>query len=465
MTLHSQTRQTQNRQFGNTTANTTNLGIANEGSTRSTQRILIVSALVLAAISVAFTIWWYLIRVPDDVVLKVGAGPYRSDSYELMKEVAEVVERHGEGVRLEIVATKNSSENISLLNRSVLDIATIRSDTPVVSDVRLIANLFPDFFQLIARSDASINSVNDLIGKTIAVPPFGTDEFRSFWVIGDHYDLPISALKWRPMALEKAKDQLLSGKVDAIFTVRSLRDRLLLNLFEDATLKKLELEFVEIGQADAIALKRPFIQVNDVPRGAFIGAVPTPSRAKRTATVNRVLVTRGDIDNNAINELTRILFEHRLDLIIRFALASAILKPESGIGISAPLHPGAEQYFNRDQPSFIQENAEPIALVITVFAMMFSGLIALRNRLGNTQKDRMDSYNYMLLNIAETARLAKNHEEIRELKEQMFKILETVVRALDTDEVTEEGFQSFSLLWESVREVIKDRVGELEKSV
>lgn len=435
---------------------------ANAGSARSGQRMIVIGALLLAAIAVAFTVWWYLVRVPEIVVLKVGAGPYRSDSYELMKEVAEVVERHGQGVRLEIIATKDSSENISLLNRAKLDVATIRSDTPVVSDIRLIANLFPDFFQLIARSDAAISGVSDLIGKRIAIPPYGTDEFRSFWVIGDHYDLPINGMKWQPMALIKAKDQLLAGKVDAIFTVRSLRDRLLLNLYEDATLKKLKLNFIEIDQADAIALKRPFVQVANVPRGGFIGAVPTPSRAKKTATVNRMLVTRSNIDEEAVQELTRVLFEHRLDLIIRFALASAILKPESGIGISAPLHPGAEAYFNRDQPSFIQENAEPIALVITVFAMMFSGLLALRKRLGNTQKDRMDSYNYMLLDIAEGARAAKDKAEIMQLKEQMFGILEMVVKALDTDEVTEGGFQSFSLLWESVREVVKERAAELE---
>ncbi|MCF6321971.1 MAG: TAXI family TRAP transporter solute-binding subunit [Rhizobiaceae bacterium] len=435
--------------------------VANEKSARTGQRLVIGLALLLTLIAVIFTVWWYLIRVPETVVLTVGAGPYRSDSYELMKEVAEVVERHGKGVRLEIIATKDSSKNISLLNRGELDIATIRSDTPVVSDIRLIANLFPDFFQIIARRDAGIRNVGDLVGKRIALPPYGTDEFRSFWVVGDHYDLPIEGMDWRPMALEKAKDQLLSGKVDVIFTVRSLRDRLLLNLFEDAALKKLELNFVEIDQAEAIALKRPFIQVDKIPRGAFIGAAPTPRREIRTAVVDRVLVTRSEIDNAAISELTRVLFEHRLDLIIRFALASAILEPRSGVGLSAPLHDGAEQYFNRDQPSFLQENAEPIALVLTVLAMLFSGLLTLRKRMGNTQKDRMDTYNYMLLDIAEKARVAENKKEITELKDQMFKILETVVRALDTDDGTEEGFQSFSLVWESVREVIKDRLSEL----
>ena len=199
-----------------------------------------------------------------------------------------------------------------------------------------------------------------------------------------------------------------------------------------------------------------------MPLVAFVGTAPKPRWQMKTATVDRILVTREDIDVAAINEVTRVLFEHRLDLIIRFALASAILKPSESVGLSTPLHAGAERYFNRDQPSFFQENAEPIALVITIFAMAFSSLLALRNRLGNTQKDRMDSYNYMLLDIAEKARVADCADDVKVLKEKLFKILETVVRALDTDEVTEEGFQSFSLLWKSVSEVINDRALEIQ---
>ena len=126
-----------------------------------------------------------------------------------------------------------------------------------------------------------------------------------------------------------------------------------------------------------------------------------------------------------------------------------------------PLHDGALRYYNRDRPSFLQENAEPIALMVTLAAMMGSGLLALRSRLNNSQKNRIDSYNYVLLDIADRARIAQSEADIRELRDAMFKLLETVVRALDTDEVTEEGFQSFSLLFESVREAIRERLGEL----
>ncbi len=433
--------------------------IANQ--TRKTGYKYLSWMLVLFLIGSAVIGYFYLMRDEGPTTLRIASGPYQSDSYELIKEIADVVERHSDDIIVEVVVSKDSSNNISLLNRGVVDLATIRSDTPVVSNVRMVADLFPDYFQLITRSESLIYKPNDLIGKKVAIANFGTDEFRSFWVLGDHYDLPINGIKWRTMPFRQAKNALLSGEVDAVFTVRSLRDRVLLNLFEDAELKNLPLRYISLDQAAAISIKRPFLQVGHLPKGTFSGKAPIPNAHTITTTVQRVLVTRDDLEDEPIRELTRILFENRLDLIIRFALASAIKAPKSEEGLAIALHPGSEQYFNRDQPSFIQENAEPLALMVTVFAMLFSSLLALRSRFVSTQKDRMDSYNYVLLDIAEKANNATDYSEIKQLKMTLFETLEKVVRALDTDEVTEEGFQTFSFLWESVRVMLVEREKEI----
>ncbi len=439
--------------------NTTRVANQSSKSGFSYKRLswLLVILLIISTVAGYF----YLIRDQGPVTLKIASGPYRSDSYELMKEVADVISRHSEELMIEVVPSKDSSNNISLLNQGVVDLATIRSDTPVVSNVRMVADLFSDYFQLIARGESLIYTPNDLIGKKVAIANFGTDEFRSFWVLGDHYDLPINGIKWRTMSFENAKDALLSGEVDAVFTVRSLRDRVLLNLFEDAELKKFPLRFISLDQAEAISIKRPFLQVGHLPKGTFSGKAPTPRTHTITTTVQCVLVTRDDLDDGLIRELTRILFENRLDLIIRFALASAIQPPKIDEGLAIPLHEGSEQYFNRDQPSFLQENAEPIALLITIAAMLFSALLALRSRFVSTQKDRMDSYNYLLLDIAERGNKTSDLDEIKILKTSLFDTLEKVVRALDTDEVTEEGFQTFSFLWESVRVMLVEREKEI----
>ncbi len=428
------------------------------GKSRNQWILAIIGALALLVTGAVF----YLNQSPSSATLTIGSGPHRSDSYELVREIADVVSRHSDWLTISAEPTRDSSENIRRLNLREVDAATIRADTPVANDVRLIANLFPHYFQLVTRRETNIFQVTDLVGKRVAIANFGTDEFRSFWIIGDHYDLPIRAVKWSTMDFAKASEQLLSGEIDAVFTVRSLRDRLLLNLFEDAELKREKLRFIPISQAEAIAIKRPFLDVGTVPKGAFLGNGPTPSRDTITATVDRLLVTREDLDPAIIREITRVLFEHRLDLTIRFPLASAIKRPDTQQGFGIPLHDGSQQYYDRDEPSFIQENAEPLALLVTVMAMLGSSFFAIRSRWESSQKDQMDTYNYALLDIAETARETNDPDVLQDLKGKLFANLERAVIALDTDEMTEKGFQSYSLLWESVREILNDRSHELK---
>lgn len=407
---------------------------------------------------------WWLARDTGAVFLRVGTGPVGTDSYVLMREAAEVVRRHSDDLRLQAIATRDPSENISLLNSGRIDAAAIRADTPVVSDVRMVANLYSDYFHLIVNGDAPAFEIDDVPRLRIAIPQYGTDAFRSFWVIADHYDLPIERFDWTATDFATAREGLLDGGFDALFTVRSLRDRALLLLFEDAQLKSKRLRYLPIRQAEAISLKRPFLGARTIPAGALSGAGPVPARPTPTGTVERILVTREQVSADTIRQLTEILFEHRLDLTIRFALASAISAPNESAGLNIPLHDGAEQFYTRDEPGFLQENAEPIALMVTVFAMLVSALLALRSRLVASQKNRADRYNHQLLDLNARAAASASLPELAGMRSELNRILETVVIALDTDEVTDEGFQSFALLWESVRDTIRDRQSELARN-
>ena len=404
-------------------------------------------------------------REEGTVELTVAAGPRGSDSFTLMRETAAVLRRHSDELRLVVRPTRGSSRNMALLAQRRVDLATVRADTPVAEDVRAVADLFPDYFQIVTRDRLTLRSVNDLEGMRIAIPPHGTEENRAFHMLLDHYDVDARDVRWKAMPFDSAARMLLAGSIDALFTVRSLRDGGLLRLFEDASLTGRRFGFVPIRQAEAIAVKRPFIHVASIPQGVYTGSNPTPRADTQTASVTRVLVTREDVPEEAIRELARVLFGHKLDLTVRFSLAAAIAPPGGLEGTStAPVHDGAQSWFDRDEPSFVQENAEPLALGVTVLTLIISLLLGLRARLNSVQKNRLDAYNYELLELGEKARAADDIVTLDALKTTQFGILERVVRALDTDEVTEEGFQSFSLLWSGVREIIEDRRRELARA-
>jgi len=353
---------------------------ANAVSRRSSVFKRSVLLALLVAILAILATWQWISRDRPPATLTIGTGPIGSDAHILLREVAEVTERHSESLRLEIVATRDASHNIALLNARQIDAAVIRADTPVFSDIRGIVALYPDLFHLIVRQRAPARTVQQIERLSVSIPEYDTANFRSFWVIGDHYDLPIEGFDWQAEPFLTGARRLLGGEVDALFAVRSLRYRQLIRMFEDAQLTGLDLRFISIGQAEAIAVKRPFLEAAKIPEGAFTGALPVPARDTSTLAVQRLLVTREDVGEAPLRELTRILFEHRKDLTIRFALASAIARPAATGGLTVPLHDGARAFYERDEPSFVQENAEPLALLVTVLTLVVSGLFALRSR-------------------------------------------------------------------------------------
>jgi uncharacterized protein len=389
--------------------------------------------------------------------LAVGAGPRSSDSFALMREVADVVNRSSKTLRLFVRETRDPSQSVSLLNHHDVSLAVIRADTPLVSDIQMVSMLYPDYFQMIVAGDSPAYDFHQIQGLRIAVPEFGTDALRSFFTVADHYDLKFENISWKTMPFEAARKGLVAGLYDGIFTVRSLRDPSLVALFEDAQLHGKPLRYLPIAQAEAMALKRPFLRPGRIPVGTFVGVANVPASDTPTAVVDRILVARADVPEEAVRELTSFLFDHRLDLIIRFPLAASIKQPEIGQGLTTALHPGARAYYDREKPSYFQKHTDEVALGLTLMAMLGSALVALRARFSKKQKNRADKYNHQLLALSDRIAVSSALSEIDAIRSEHNQILRAIVMALDTDEITDEGFQSFSLLWESVREMLNER--------
>ena len=253
----------------------------------------------------------------------------------------------------------------------------------------------------------------------------------------------------------------MAGKTDAIFFLLSLRDPFLLRFIEETGLRNMKVRFISIDQAEAMQLKRPYLHAEKVVRGSFDGALPLPVDDLLVPSLHRLLVAGSQVNSDLINQLIETVFSNRLDLLIRMPLSSGIRDPRQTGSAGLGLHEGAQRFYDRNQPSFLQENAEPMALLVTMLAMSISAFLALRRSLKARAKNKADVYNDQLLDIASRARNSRDMESLQAMRAELGEVLERVVHALDVDQVTEQGFQSFSLLWSSVRETVNERIRDL----
>lgn len=411
--------------------------------------------------------WWVFLAPPRVTVLSVAAGERGSDSHTLMGEIAEVLERHSDTLRLDVRTSANASSSISRINRGDVDLAAIRSNTPAYANINLVVDLFADYFLLMTRAGSTfsgqrqpLDRVTDLPSHSIAIPESGSSGNLSFWSIIDHYKVPPESIRTRALPRAKAAEAFITGQVDAFFLVSSIRDPFLLDFLEETVERGIGVAFLPIDQAQAMTLKRPYLEPSTIVKGAFDGSIPLPRSNIMTASLHRILVTSDSTDEEAIGELVRTIFENRLDLLMRMTLSSSLRDPRQEATASLPLHPGAARFYDRDQPSFLHENAEPMALIVTTTAMLLSALIALRRSLLARAKNRGDDYNSKLVALTGRARRCDDPVMLEAMKQELHEMLEIAVEALDTDQVTEEAFQSFSFLWASARDTVQEQLAK-----
>lgn len=396
-------------------------------------------------------VFWFGAR--DRTVLTVAAGPASGESFELVTAIARALEANNPKLDIDVYETQGSGENLRLVESGQVDLAAIQADYAATGNERAIATLFADAYQLVVTTQSGIDSIADLVGQRVAIPPEGSGQNSSFWFLLEHFGIDAAALTALPMSDEAANFAMQHGQVDAVFRVRVPGNVLVRDLVRDQR----NVRLVPVDQSAALALRKPTLRSGSIPRGSYRGHPALPVADTPTALVDRILIARSDLDEDAVYELTRSLFEQRAALTGLSRLAGFVRPLDDADQVAIPLHEGARRYYDREKPSLVQENSRLLATLLYIGALFTSLLLALRSRVQRAHRVRVSDYNGELMAIAEQARASGSAAELQALQNTLLDILQEVVSDLDADRVTKEEFDHFSFTWQAVDQVIRDR--------
>lgn len=411
--------------------------------------LIVVVLSILGALGFGAKAWHERSRVYE---LVLASGSQTGEYYAFSQAFAEVVEQNHPNIRIEVMATEGSAANMARLRDNDAQLALVQSDTPVERPVRAIARLFPEMFHLMVRKEANIQTVADLRGQPIALMPEGSGSYALFWPLVEHYGLTANDFQAVPQTPEAANERLLSGDATALFRVITLGNPAVSEVLQDEAI-----ELLAIDQVEALQLSLPYLEAQSIPKGTYDGGRPLPAQDLAVVAVNALLVTRENLPDEVAQTLTDTLYTHRNELVSRYPRAALIRLPDSGSDLGLPLHPGAESYYDRDEPEFIVEYAEPIGLMISVSVLLASSLWQFRMWLKGRQKNRADYYNIELLDLIDQINQTENLEQIEDLRRQLFTMLKEVVSDLDNDLISADSFESFTFPWEIAMNSLRHR--------
>jgi len=385
--------------------------------------------------------------------ITIAANSKNSDEFFAVQALAKVINSTSKITKVSILETGGTVENIELLQSGAVDMCTMQGDYPASNNIQLVSNLYSDVFQFIKQKDLRIDDISQLAHTRIGISTDSDAEFLSFKKIIEHFNLNMSDFQLVRGNWEFLSWAFRNKEVDVIFRVRFPTSTALINLIRDTNA-----DIIPIKQASAICLHYPIYQKTDIPRGLYSGSPVLPDQDVTSIAIDRMLVARGSMNSEVVKEICETIFIHRRELSQEFDALGFSIPPSEFSFI--PLHEGSRNYLNNKQPNFIQQNAEPIALILSVVVIIGSMIIQIFN---DQKRRRVLNHNKKLIQLKFKIERSTSHEQLEIYKDELSGFVARVVDDAVSGKISSTGFEFFSFTWESILVIISEKEKKLER--
>ncbi|WP_162408925.1 TAXI family TRAP transporter solute-binding subunit [Acuticoccus sediminis] len=414
-------------------------------------RPLLYSLVAVLALAIGGALAWWELDTGGPATLRLSAGT-SGGTYAVFGEVLARSLDPSDVADIVSMPSAGASQNAKRIHDGEADLGLIQGDTPVAGNVTVMARLFPEAFHLVAREGAGIESVHDLRGKTVGLMPPGAGSNGLFDRLLAHYEVPHDSLTIIHGSLSDHAESIRKGEIDAFFMVVALGNQTIQDI-----IKSTPTQLVAIDQAEAMALFDPALEAKMVPVGTYSGDRPVPNRPIPVVSVRSLLAVGRQVPEATVEAVTRALFERRQAMVRQLPQAAFITAPTEEERLAFGVHPGADRYYRQDDPIFIVEYAEPLALGVTALALLASGLWQARIWLANARKNRADHYNLEIVELVSRIEEAKSDSEYDQIRLDLFALFERVIVDLDLDRIEEKSLLSFSFAWQAAASTLNHR--------
>jgi TRAP transporter TAXI family solute receptor len=399
--------------------------------------------------------------------LSVAVGPPGAIDDTLMQAFARQLAQQKTGLRLKAHQVPDVREAAQTLEQGQADLAVIRSDVAVPQNGLTMAVLRESAVVIVAPTAAKLKAMPDLAGKRLGVVPSHEADPHLLETLLKHYDLEAPAVTIVPIAAARVLAALKAKQIDAVAlvapptsTTASEFMRVLIKAYDG------RVTFVPIDEADAIASRTPALSVVSVPAGAWGGRPKQPAEDIKTVGVSYRLMARSEIDRSTIALATQYLFQMRSRLAAVTRAANFMKAPENDTSTSAmlPNHPGAVDYFQREQETFMDRYGDWVYLLAFFGSGLASALAWFRQRFLRQRREEIDDVLDRLLVILAEARTAHSRERLDLLAAEIDSLLAVAVEHARTGATDSRATSALMLAIDGARAAIADSRREAERA-
>ncbi len=388
--------------------------------------LLVLVALGLIALASGVAYLWR----PN--TLTVAVGPQDGPEAALIEAYAAALDRAREDVRLKVVRYEDVRDSGLALQRNKADLAVVRPDVFLPENGLTLAILHDEALVVARPEHSDIDEFPDFARKRLGIVvrhgadiPFLTNVLSFYDLLpdtpaGDDTAEPAPGhVLVVPLKFGEITQAIADKRVDAVAIIASPASKMAGSVIRavEAGSPERKIGFVSIPDGDAILQRFPELQAVTIPAGTFGGRPKRPDEEIRTVGASYRLMARGTVSRVAVASATQHLFEWRSRLAAAAPIAKLMKAPDFDTTVAAtsarlPNHPGAVDYFEREQQTFLDRYEDYIYLVAFFGGTIGSGFAWLGQRLARKRRERIDIVLDRLLDILREIRAATNVEQL-----------------------------------------------------
>ena len=293
-------------------------------------------------------------------LFRIGTGGRTGVYYPIGKIIAQGITNSN--IRAYISVAQNSGgsiDNIQEITAGEIEAGLVQADVAAwafhgqhefkgndkTREIRAIASLYPEKFQIVTRRDAKIKSVNDLRGKCISIDEIGSGTLSVMRIVLETYGLNETDLK--PVYLKPVftHDKILSGELQGFVMMAGAPMEAVSQLLSSG----ISLVPIAHKMASLIEAKYPYLVPGTISAGIYPGISDTP-----TIQVHALLVVNQSMDKDLVYKITAALWSDQMLSMLKTGhpQGKSITADTALTGISIPLHPGAKKYYQEHPNRF-----------------------------------------------------------------------------------------------------------------
>ena len=306
---------------------------------------------VAAALAVAFTSG----AASAEQFISIGTGGVTGVYYPTGGAICRLVNkmRKETGIRCSAESTGGSIYNINTVRAQELEFGVVQSDWQyhayrgtskfeekgAFEGLRAVFSVHPEPVTIIARDDSGVGNITDLKGKRVNIGNVGSGT-RGTWEVIEE------AMGWERSDLMLASElksaetgqAVCDNKIDAYFWLVGHPSAL---TQESLATCATHLVHAEAPEIDKLVAERPYYRAATIPAGMY-----NNQEAIKTFGVGATFISSTDVPDEVVYTVVKAVFDN-FDQFKKLHPAFANLEESQMItdSLSAPLHPGAQKYY------------------------------------------------------------------------------------------------------------------------